>query len=1180
MMAGLLVALLIVVPTICRAQFNSSLEGTVSDQTGAVVPGAQITLHNVQTNIDLNDTTQSAGFYRFSGIGPGDYVVIVVAKGFAKREIKAHVNQDQVASVNVSLSLPGATASVNVSGVADQLNPDETRLQTTLESEQIENLPLQNGNVLEVVKIAPGVTGIDEDRDLWAVGLNGNSMNASANGRPGYSNAYQLDGISMMFNNGNGYGGLDAAANLAFVPAPDMVQEVALEVNSYTVDYGAGASMKVNLTTKGGTNQFHGTLNDRYSGRGLNAIADYAAPTAPASRRYYSGTVGGPIWKDKTFFFFSYLSQTQKTALSGIQHYATNEFTGTWAPANYPNGVNVANLLVPFPTGAATGGQVANITRTGVAAHASDLFSTSTPGVCAVPIKNGPFFIGSQIGSNPIDCTMEVADTGNLAQIPRVNGFQIDGRIDQYFRGGKDQLYGAYLLQPQVSDFIWWRPGFNATTPGGNRYLNFNYKHIFNSSLLSQTGLGYLRTYGAFTGGPANVIPFLTLMLGGGDDATDYFGTPGSPTWSKEHDYSLREDVTWTRNRHTVKSGFSFKKAQYYNNQAGWLSKAEVPIYFGWSDLLDDMPWSYSLDTLSGKTGKWEGNIVGAQVTQFGLYGQDDWKVRPNLLVTLGLRWDNFGNPAPYGDNTLPFNNAVFPAGQSLRQDIVSNAVSTTSVSNILTKAQDTNFMPRGGFAWSPFKERRKIVVHGGAGIYEDAMNLSSIASAINSPAYLNTSFGYFNPAPFNVLDPRNYYGTNYKLAAPFGMTYSYPVITPIGVDSHGEIISGGTTSAPTGIYQTSITATDPHLKPQKSALYNLQVEKELKDNLIVGVGYSGSISWGQYANGDYNDFPGDQIANDGAQARLSPMCCGAGSAPEWGGISYLTNLTSGNYNGLLLTVRQNYHRLNWQASYTWARTLSHGGWISDIYDYDHYYGPSGTPKGFNGTVAYELPGRGLHNFVERAILGGWEISGIATAQAGGYFSLETTASFVPIANALPSQGGTCKPAPCGTDVSNPTNAGTYLANGQANTLVNVPAGIQTKGYNRAQWKYGVFSKYGYTYTSTPSYTNAAAQGAAFTNPASYGINPVYGNQGYNMFQGPGYLGIDSALHKKVLLPWFGKEGGSTFTAGIEGTNVINRVNLSGPASTDLNTISTNGLGVSQGANQARIFQVIGRFEF
>jgi hypothetical protein len=132
----------------CFGQFNSSVEGTVSDPSGAVVPGARVTLHNVATNIDLTGTTESAGLYRFNGIGPGDYQVIVVTKGFAQKTISVHVNQDQAAAVNVSLALSGATAVVNVSGVADQLDPDETRVQETLESEKINNLPLQNGNVL------------------------------------------------------------------------------------------------------------------------------------------------------------------------------------------------------------------------------------------------------------------------------------------------------------------------------------------------------------------------------------------------------------------------------------------------------------------------------------------------------------------------------------------------------------------------------------------------------------------------------------------------------------------------------------------------------------------------------------------------------------------------------------------------------------------------------------------------------------------------------------------------------------------------------------------------------------------------------------------------------------------------------------------------------------------------
>ena len=132
--------------------------------------------------------------------------------------------------------------------------------------------------------------------------------------------------------------------------------------------------------------------------------------------------------------------------------------------------------------------------------------------------------------------------------------------------------------------------------------------------------------------------------------------------------------------------------------------------------------------------------------------------------------------------------------------------------------------------------------------------------------------------------------------------------------------------------------------------------------------------------------------------------------------------------------------------------------------------------------------------------------------------------------------------------------------------------------HRRAQWKAGVFSSLGYTNNSVPSYPVASA-GPGFTNPTGYGVTPVYSNQGYNSFQGPGYLALDSALHKKILLPWFHSEQ-SVLTLGIEGANVINRANLTGPASADLNTVSTFGLGVSQGANQARIFQVVGKFQF
>jgi hypothetical protein len=1188
LLAVALFVLLALPLTKCYAQFNSSVEGTVTDQTGAVVGNAQVTLHDLQTNVDRTAVTQATGYYRFNGIGPGDYRVIVEATGFAKKIVNAHVTQDQTAGVNVALTLTSASTTLTVTAVADQLNPDETRLQTTLEAEQIENLPLQNGSVLETVRIAPGVTGIDEDNSLSIIALGGSTMNAQADGRPNSSSTYQLDGVSIQNNTGfAGSGNVTSNRVITFEPIQDAVQEVAIEVNTYSADSTGTSSFKVNMTTKGGTNKFHGALGYRYSSNNLNAVSYGSNPETPNSRRWLSGSVGGPIVKDKTFFFFSYLRQKQAIPRANSANFVMdNAFAGTWAPANFPDSVTVKNLLVPFPIGNATGGQSAFNTLLGPTKTAEDVADwVITPDVsCAVP-KVSAADPGGTIAADgiPLPCTTVISDYDSFSQAPRENGYQLDGRIDQYFRGGQDRIYGAYVLEPQTSDFLWWRPGFNGETPGGTRYVNLNYTHLFSPNLISQTSISAVRFYNSFTGNLSNTIPFFSYACGsacqGIDSGLDFFGSAGGSANSKSHNYQLHEDVTWTHGRHNVKGGFLLAHMDNYNNNAGYNSRGASADFqdnntdplnncycSGYAPFFNDQLQSYSFNsTISGITGGYRGDVYGSQVLQYGLYVQDDWKVKSNLLVTLGLRWDNYGNPSNYGSGSLPWVNMISPAGTSLQQNITSDNISTGAVSNAFSSSQDLNILPRVGFAWTPFPTR-KLTVHGGIGLYEDAMNLGVSGSALssNSPSQLNLSFNAWSSTfPTNDVDVLNLFGTNTNIAPPYGRTYTHPVIPVLGVDSHGELCATLACSGSGGIVVSQLTGVDPHLKPQKTAQYNLQVEQEFTHNLIAGVGYSGSFSWNQYTQEDYNTFPGDIIQN-GSEKRLSS---------EWGGIYETRGILSGNYNALMLTARQTYHRLSWQAAYTWAKTLAYGGYTAtggggaanasvNIYDPEHFYGPvfNSVPHSFNGSVAYELPGRSLHNFAVRAVLAGWEISAIATAQSGSPFSISTGAGF------------------SGSGTLNPSAGGDYLANGNGGggvSLVNVAAGVKRKGYTRDDFKAGIFSSYGFTPTNTPVF-NAAS--SPFTNPVGYGTNPVYSNQGLNSFYGPGYLGVDSALHKKVLLPWVGKDSGSTLTMGIEGSNILNRANLAMPNSTSMSNLS--GFGVSTGANQARVLQVIGKFQF
>jgi len=1175
--------------TKCYAQFNSSVEGIVTDPTGAVVQSAKVMLHSVQTGVDLRSATSSVGYFRFNALGPGDYLIVVEAQGFTKKTTDVHVTQDQASGVNVSLALAGATAAVTVVAQADALNPDETRLQSTLDAEQIGNLPLANGNILETLRTAPGVSGIDEDRNMWAVGVGDSTSAAQADGRPNTSNSFQLDGVSIQNNSlGTTYG-----MQIHFVPNQDMVGEVALEANNYGADVGQGTAMRVNITTKGGSNRFHGDISERYSGRGLNAIGDYSVVGTPNSRRVYLGSVGGPIFRDRTFFFFSYLDQNQQEGMSSQHTYLSNDF-GTWAAGAYPNGVLANKLLAAFPVGTAALGQTATMANSVTQQTAQQFFGLIPAGfggdgnTCGVPVYTADgttntavtSSINGQVASyTTIPCTLAVFNQGIFNQTPKIDGFQLNGRLDQYFRNGNDRFYGAYLLQPANADYIHWRPGFSDKNPSGARYLNFNYTHIFSPNIVNQLALAYVRTYFGWDSNPSNVVPFL-LFVGGPDDFTDIWGTPGSPEFTKQHSEQLRDDVNWTRARHNFKFGFRTGIENTYSNDAGYLSRATWVPTNTYSDLLDDIPNQYTLSTLSAKTGKYLANIQGAQANQFSVYAQDEWKLRPDFLLTVGLRWEAFGNPSAQGSGALPLTAVSFPSGATFRQAIINNQVSSVVSSSAFAGGQNFNFLPRVGFAWMP-SFLKKISVHGGIGLYEDPMSIGGVTNnlATNAPGYLNVTYSVTNPSgPTSIVHADNFIGTNWKAAAPFGMTYSDPAIAPGPTDSHGEPTFEGQALT------TTLTGVAAHLKPQKTALYNLQVERELKGNLIVGIGYSGNYSWGQIATGDYNTVPGDLIVNNNKEMRLSS---------EWASINYQDNLLDSNYNAFLITARQNYHRLSWQASYAWAKTLTYGGLIPDIYDPQHYYGPAtgSVPKLFNGSIEYELPGRSLHNHVERGILAGWEVSSTFTAQAGSPFSVYTDHSFVPLSNAPASEGGTCVPGGktiC-TDVLDPRQAGGYLANGVGEGLVNVPAGLQRKGFTRSQWKAGVFSSLGYTANTTPAANsgpnmNGNSQVSGFINPTGYGANPVYGNQGYNSFYGPGYLGIDGALHKKVLLPWFGEQE-STLLMGLEAQNAINRVNLLQPGATSstpgsVDLANPSDLGVSEAANQARIVQVVFRFQF
>ncbi len=1130
----LFVMCLLVFALPCYAQYNSNVQGTVTDPTGAVVPAAKVTLHNVQTGVDTVTSTDGTGNYRFNQIPPNDYQVIVEATGFARKITAVTVTTNELAGVDVAVSPATATMKVEINAEIPTINPDETRLQSTLQQGEIQKLPLQNGSIFEVLRVAPGVVGIDEDRNLSIISIGGNSPNASANGKNGASNLYLMDGASIQSNTNNG----GTLPTVQISPNADMVQEVTLETTTFAVDNGAGSSLRVNITTKSGTNDWHGDVGLRYTSNGMNAIP--YTPGAinqahvPELRKWWNGTIGGPIFKDRTFVFFSYLHQTQQLSTTSAIQYPTVDFAN-WAAGAFPNSVDVSKLMVPFAPDHASFQSVANTGK--------DWGYNSATNTCSFPIKPVYQFYLPSTSTVPIPCGLDVFDNGVFSQTPEVNGYQLNARVDQYFRGGKDRFYISYFKSPQMSDFLWYVSKYNSKTPSDSKYFNVNYTHTFSPTMLNQLGINYQRYDGSFYDAPSDVIPFLTLIIGifdpfgaqGGGTPT-YFGTPG-PSYSLEKNYGLRDDLTWVKGRHNLKFGFGALRNTRLSN-SGFNAKPSVPVFLNWSDFFLDSPAGYGLGAvINPATGAFQASITGASVYKYSLYAQDEWKIRPNLLLTFGLRWDDYGNPGPWGNGALPYAQ-VFPGTGANFQQQLSNSF-VKKVGNAFSGSQNKNFLPRAGFAWSP-GGNRKWSIRGGIGLFEDSLDLGAVTGSLSTqpPVALGLSYDHTLPAfldaagtvPNPLAHPSavNLYGTT-PGKAPFG--FNYAPVTPLGFDARGGVIQyiDPVTGAVT-LYPANLNGNDNGLRAQKTALYNISIERDLGYNIVAGVTYTGSRSWDLNFSGDYNTIPGDKITG----TLLRPT-------NEWGSVNFLRNGYSSNYNALILLLRRTKGALTVQGSYT--RSAANGDQTAgDVYSSVSGPLPFDATNRFSAAATYEVPTFVKEGFAKR-LVEGWQVSGLALVQSGNPFTVITTAQYD---NSCVAKS-TCTPAANGD----------FLANGSNYGIPSLAYRVKGTGFSESQYLNGIVS---------PS---------AFVNPAGYGVTPGQGNQPFNMFRNPGYFSIDAAIHKKTTLPWFG-ERTSSLQLGVEATNLFNKVNLGGVT----NDLSNSSFGKVTTAFQSRVIQLVARFQF
>lgn len=1155
----------------CLAQYSAGVQGTVTDPSGAAVPQATVTLTNVGTGIADSTTTNDVGAYHFVNLLPGDYEISVTAAGFEKALVTRHVGTDEIAGVNVALTVGAASSTVEVTSAESGLNPEETRLEYTLQAKDVDNLPLPDRATLTTLRVAPGIVGTIETTGSTNtnIPIGQAAPDARANGRPNSSNIYLLDRIPISSTTNTG------AVNM--VPNPDMLAETALQTVSYSLDNGATSSLQIDFTSKSGGNQYHGDFDLSYTSKPFEAHPDFGG-VAPFHRKYFMGSFGGPIIKDKTFVFGSIERIDNLSALGGLGtgiNADPNVGIGWWAQTAAGGFQSTAyTTLFGFPDSG-----LSNKTTKSTAGNFYPDASLIASGTAAQRF-------GEQCGTTSpstfnLPCNLVVTEGGEFNQNPGISGQQYNLRFDHSMNSDKDKFYVSYFGIQQNSDYIDPRPAFDTKTPSQSYFFSVGYSRLFTANIINQLNAGLNRFWNGGSANPnyaiypKNATGFLFWQDPGTPDG--FVGNPQqSPSVpfvgedTKEHIFALRDYVSWFKGKHGFKIGFQTQIRNYWDNAAAKLAPPWNPVYTDLLQMLQGEADSISLYTISAQTGQYQSQILGAQENQFGAYAQDDWKIKPNLLLSFGLRWDDFGNPTKYGENASPFANTILGSGSNL-YDRVAGA-SSHLTNQAFTSGQTWNFLPRAAVTWSP-EFLKKTVIRGGAGLFQDAISLNQITSNLptTTPARLTLTLddadNNFNCGSFYcVAQGKKWTGASGVAGqpGPFAWTGTqgntppygipYPTITVNGFNSQGLALQSNGTP-----YSIDLYGVDPNLKPASTVVWSLGLEHELPEKLVVGATYTGSYSYDQlYVSKNYDAPPGSSLSSSAPGFVAHPFAA-------VNTISLIRNVLSSNYNALVLTAAQRKGDLSWEASYLWSHALGNPGTgeAASPYTATAEYG------NLDGDVRQRLTFSGFFQLPSsETFLGkGWTLGGIFIGQDGTPFTVFTSQNV--------NEGG--------TNDHNATGSG---ATNLPDVVFQPGSGLHYGRYSNSQFKSltGIFNNACGVNTTTGGASAGSLYSATLPNCPFRTVttpNPqtLEGNESFNAFNNPGYWDVDLNLQKKIELPWIGDQK-SHLNLRFEALNAFNHANLNGFGSFQIGSAPNSTMGQAYQAENPRILQFGGRFEF
>ena len=983
---------------------TADIVGTVTDATGAVVPNATIALTNLATNEKRTALSNGSGDYNFTLLPVGHYSISVKAGGFQASITKdLAVEAGDRARNDVHLVAGAETTIIEVTASTPLLQADSATVSSTVTARAVQDLPLNGRNFVQLVATVPGANqgsgnslssgGRPDDRRTNAAGL-------SVNGQDESLNNWVVDGID---DNERVIGSIGVKPNI------EGIQEITVQTNSYAPEAGRTAGGVINVVTKSGTNQFHGSIyeyfrNDIFDGRNF---FQNTGNKPELRQNQYGASIGGPIFRDKTFFYFDYEGFRQ---VSGVTDTGTTLTQDEYNDIHSLNGQSPLTLL-----------STANGTSQ---AHAGLIPATGGP----VPIN--PIAL-NYLMLLPAPTNSNLASNFTISPNKTQNYNTYDARLDHKLND-RNLLFARFTYNT-VDSFT--PPAFgtqNGIQVSGGRY-NFDgpatdvaqqyelgYTHIFTPGLLMDLRAGFTRinnlslplNYGigvdqkvGFPATMTNFSPFADSLT---PVSIGPFGDVGDgayvPLQDIDNTFQYAGTVSWTKGRHNIKIGAGLMRRQARNVQS-----ASAVGAFGFNLTTDSNPdqktqqdhqiASALLGAYNNQTRNFNINPPDYRSWEPSFFAQDSWKVTSKLTVIYGARYEIF---TPFTEAHNHISNYDFMQAVSSPGTATSSALKIASVNGVSATAgiptQYSNIGPRVGFAYSA---RPSTVIRGGYGISYFPGNYTSNGDLKNAPF---TSVN--SPSCQSTLAVRIETFVNGGTLPP-GQNGDCAAQGQFGTFSQGILPPSAPTAAQLSNLSTinglSFVAEATNFKNALIQQFNLQVEQQIGANVFI-LGYVGNV--GQHLPESINNInqplPFNPITNPGGSAR--PL---NGPLPNLGGVSYLATGGISNYNGLQTSFQRRFTRgLAIDANYTWSKALADTSTFSQQGDQGWSnalptnirateYGPADTnlQNRFGLAINYELQYGKEFTGIKKAILSGWQTNMIAGWQSGKVFSIVSSGS-------------------------------------------------------------------------------------------------------------------------------------------------------------------------------------------